>query len=441
MKQSPGEGSPNGRAGSVHAQPDVEGDDDQLVSRDVLAGVHKAMCASGATMIPGTLTIPAVYWWSANRTGMIIGMAIALAVSLPVMLYLRGLDMKTHPNPIRALAIANAVPNGIWAPLPIWMMPADQTDLQCLLIALPLAMLVTNLAATATVREVYIAGQIPLAVGAVVAFAVFADGNARWAGAIIAVTVVVLDGLGRSLSETAHRSAQLQRRNTRLVASLEATNEVLEHGIRHDHLTGLANRRALTEFLEDDGEGGSGASRSQGDIAVLLLDLDGFKAVNDRYGHHYGDELLVLVADRLGSLVSQRALVGRRSGDEFAVVWKSAPSLRTLTVIAARINDQLRSPFLVEDTSIHISASIGVAVGHRSAPSAALRRADDALYRAKAAGRDRAELPDPSSDGRPSDGSDGLWTREPGSAQGLAIEDGSVQLVGLEDDPRRVGPG
>ncbi len=352
------------------------------VERDLLAGVHKAMTTSASTMVPGSLAIPAVYWWSANRIGLVIGMAIALAVSLPALSFLKRLDVGTHRNPTRALALANGAANGIWALLPIWMMPS-QVDDQYLVIALPFAMLVTNLAATAAVRTVYLAGQVPLTLASIVAFAVFADGNVKWAAAVIAVTVLTLDGLAGDWHQTAHRNALLQHNNDLLVADLEAANVVLEHQSRHDSLTGLLNRRAFGEFIE------AVPHRDQAP-AIMLIDLDSFKAVNDQHGHHYGDELLTLVAARLRT-VAPEAAVSRLGGDEFAIAWHDAPSLSLLLEVADRVNAALRTPFTVESKPVVISASIGLADGGESLPSAdVLRHADEALYLAKASGRDRA---------------------------------------------------
>lgn len=356
--------------------------DDGAVQRDLLAGVHKAMQTSAGTMVPGSLAIPAVYWWSANRVGLVIGMAIGLAVSLPALSYLKRVDVATHPNPTRVLAVVNGAANGAWSLLPILMMP-DQVDQQYLVIALPFAMLVTNLAATAAVRTVYLAGQIPLTLAAIIAFAVFGDGNVKWAAAVIAVTVLTLDGLAGDWRRAAERNAMLQHNNDLLVADLEAANVVLEHQSRHDSLTGLLNRRAFGAFID-------AAPSGQPSLAIMLIDLDSFKAVNDQHGHHFGDELLAMVAARLRSAAPEGA-VSRLGGDEFAIAWDAAPSRSELLAIADHINNEMRAPFTIENKPVAISASIGVANGDRSLhPTDVLRHADEALYMAKASGRDRA---------------------------------------------------
>lgn len=368
--------------------------------RDLLVDVHGSMCTSASTMVPGCFAIPVVYWWSANRIGLAIGMAIALAVSLPIFSYLKRLDVANHPDPMRLLVIANGAANGIWALLPIWMMP-NQPDDQYLVLALPFAMLVTNLAATAPVRKIYLAGQIPLAIGAMAAFIILADGNTKWAAAVIGVTALTLDGLGQAWRRTAHRNVLLQHNNERLVEDLEATNIVLQHRSDHDHLTGLLNRRAFTEFVDPVGSDQQTALPNQG-LAIMLIDLDRFKAVNDQHGHHYGDELLILVSNRLRSAVPTGALLSRLGGDEFAVAWTDAPSTEELMALAKRINTELSSPFSIDDRTMSISASVGVAVNSTAArvPTDVLRNADEALYMAKANGRDQAVAYDGHSNGR-----------------------------------------
>ena len=359
----------------------------------VLADVHQALITSGKTMLPGSLAIPAVYWWSANRIGLAIGMGIALAIALPVLNYLKRLDLEVHPNPVRALAIANGIANGIWALLPIWMMPNEPAN-QYLVIALPFAMLVTNLAVTAPERSVYFAGQIPLAIGAMVAFIVFADGNTKWAAAVIAVTVLTLDGLAQDWRKTARRNADLQEKNQRLVRDLEKSNAVLAHRSNHDALTGLPNRRAFTEFIAD-ADGAQSPS-------MLLIDLDHFKTINDEHGHQVGDELLVAVGERLRSVTPHDGFLSRLGGDEFAIAWKHNARIDDLHQIATQVNEQLRETFTLQGASVCMSASIGIAsvLGDDSPTAETLRNADRALYVAKANGGDQAVAFEPHDIGR-----------------------------------------
>lgn len=158
-----------------------------------------------------------------------------------------------------------------------------------------------------------------------------------------------------------------------------------------DHLTGLLNRQALTDhilgYLEQ-------ALQAHSPIAFILLDIDHFKLINDRYGHLVGDQALRLVAETLQSTVAGRGLVGRWGGEEFLVVLP-----QTDITSAAHVAEQLRSRVAAliirgeHRAAFSLSISLGVASQPTNAPvrplAAYLKAADDGLYRAKAAGRNR----------------------------------------------------
>ena len=162
----------------------------------------------------------------------------------------------------------------------------------------------------------------------------------------------------------------------------------IAHMAHHDALTGLPNRVLLgagTERLLASPE-----RRSRG--AVLLLDLDGFKQVNDVHGHPFGDALLGQVATRLRGTIGAHDILARLGGDEFAIVRQAgteAAQPGDALALAQRIVDALRAPFMVDGSTVSIGTSIGVALPDAacSTPELLLRNADIALYRAKAAGR------------------------------------------------------
>jgi diguanylate cyclase (GGDEF)-like protein len=150
------------------------------------------------------------------------------------------------------------------------------------------------------------------------------------------------------------------------------------HRAFHDGLTGLPNRTSLMDRLDRVITSGSGAT-----AALLLLDLDGFKSVNDSLGHHAGDLLLDQVAQRLRGLVRDGDTVARLGGDEFAVLVRDEPSVAR--ALAARIHKRLGQPFQIDGESVHIGASVGIALypNHADEASDLLRRADAAMYHAK----------------------------------------------------------
>jgi diguanylate cyclase (GGDEF)-like protein/PAS domain S-box-containing protein len=166
------------------------------------------------------------------------------------------------------------------------------------------------------------------------------------------------------------------------ISELKALQERLTQLAARDVLTGLFNRRELsvrlTRFLE----------RGDESIALLLLDLDGFKAVNDRYGHHAGDEVLVAIAQRLLAVVRPGDLVARLGGDEFVVMCRNASSAEASALadrVVRVINEPVAGP---SGITLQVSASVGVATAPIGWPGTAnqlLINADSAMYRAKAA--------------------------------------------------------
>ena len=166
------------------------------------------------------------------------------------------------------------------------------------------------------------------------------------------------------------------------ITDRKAREELLSHRASHDPLTGLANR---SQFLEKLGLalGGRDASRSR--VAVLYLDLDGFKAVNDSLGHEAGDQLLVEVAERLASCLRTGDLAARLGGDEFAVLLENVRSARQAVTVAERISREMLLPSEVAGCQTPITASIGVAFGSSglSEPAALVKEADEAMYEAK----------------------------------------------------------
>lgn len=163
----------------------------------------------------------------------------------------------------------------------------------------------------------------------------------------------------------------------------------LRHRSLHDPLTGLPNRELVLDRLRHTL---AWAARAGSEVAVLFLDLDGFKAVNDARGHAAGDELLTIVADRLRRTVRAGDTVGRLSGDEFAVC-VTAPQRTVATDLAERIRTALAEPYELAAGPARITASVGVAVAHGLDDAAQLLdRADAAMYAVKRDGKNRVHV-------------------------------------------------
>ncbi|MBA1205152.1 EAL domain-containing protein [Pseudomonas capeferrum] len=167
--------------------------------------------------------------------------------------------------------------------------------------------------------------------------------------------------------------------------STDITDEVaahaqIQHLSMHDALTGLPNRNKLFRFLEEAGHT---------EMAVLVLDLDNFKPINDSLGHPAGDAVLMEVAARLGQATRDSDLVARLGGDEFVLALVKPGQREELDRFCARIIQSLQQPIQIENHRVHVGASLGVVLSreHGGGPSELIRYADVALYSAKQAGK------------------------------------------------------
>ncbi|MFN8513497.1 MAG: EAL domain-containing protein [Thermomicrobiales bacterium] len=172
------------------------------------------------------------------------------------------------------------------------------------------------------------------------------------------------------------------------ITERKALEAQLAHQAFHDALTDLPNRALFQDRL---GHALDRAARRQAPIAVLFLDLDRFKHVNDSLGHEAGDELLIAVAGRLARSVRSGDTVARLGGDEFTVILETIDEAAEAVLAAERIVAAFEHPFLVGNRSLAITTSVGVVLGRASqdTPADLLRYADVALYQAKEAGRAR----------------------------------------------------
>lgn len=155
---------------------------------------------------------------------------------------------------------------------------------------------------------------------------------------------------------------------------------------QHDALTGLPNRLVLVDRL---GQAMAMAQRNRHDVAVLMLDLDRFKSVNDSYGHHVGDRLLELVSMRLKGSLRESDVVARLGGDEFVICLPEVDDVRGVAQVAEKVLSVLAEPFDIKSWHLHIGASIGICQfpSDGETPEELLQGADAALYESKKKGR------------------------------------------------------
>jgi diguanylate cyclase (GGDEF)-like protein/PAS domain S-box-containing protein len=168
------------------------------------------------------------------------------------------------------------------------------------------------------------------------------------------------------------------------VSERKAETEALQYRALHDALTGLPNRTFLRERLEESIRAGE---REMKPCAVLLMDLDGFKSVNDSLGHQVGDQLLHQVSQRMRGVLRKADTIARYGGDEFAIVPWGATDVPRAVLIAEKILQAVDKPFTIDDQPLSVNMSIGIAVfpQHADDADALTRRADVAMYAAKRA--------------------------------------------------------
>jgi diguanylate cyclase (GGDEF)-like protein/PAS domain S-box-containing protein len=173
--------------------------------------------------------------------------------------------------------------------------------------------------------------------------------------------------------------------NMRDISERKAFEDELRHQAFHDSLTGLANRALYEDRLK---HALAGSLRARHSLAVLFLDLDDFKTINDSLGHRAGDALLQGIAARIDPLLRPTDTAARLGGDEFAVLLDGVDGEAQAKAIAQRIVDALRDPFTIDDRKLNVTASVGFALNNGSVKAdELLRNADIAMYAAKADGK------------------------------------------------------
>ena len=193
--------------------------------------------------------------------------------------------------------------------------------------------------------------------------------------------------LGRG--EMRHGDRMFTLVSVRDISERKAHTEALEHLALHDGLTGLANRTLFGNLVA---RALVSAKRSNESLAVLVMDLDGFKLVNDTLGHDRGDSLLRQVAERLTTVLREGDTVARLGGDEFGILPGEASDLSAAAAVALKIQQACAQEFVINDETVHVSPSIGIALfpEHGTTTANLLHRADLAMYAAKRSGQGHA---------------------------------------------------
>ncbi|HEX9564521.1 MAG TPA: EAL domain-containing protein [Gemmatimonadaceae bacterium] len=200
--------------------------------------------------------------------------------------------------------------------------------------------------------------------------------------------------LEHTMDLTSRELMERQRQLQEALAKSQEAERQLAHQALHDALTGLPNR---VLFLDRVDHALARSPRSSTTVAVLFIDLDDFKGVNDTLGHAKGDELLRATADRLRPMVRASDTCARLGGDEFAIVLEDAASPEAARVVAERMLAALRSTFNLGQQAVFVGASVGIAMaGPNETAAELMRNADLAMYMAKTGGKHRAVVFEPS---------------------------------------------
>jgi len=201
-----------------------------------------------------------------------------------------------------------------------------------------------------------------------------------------------------NMVETMHRQSESSRELLSAQVEANARLKALEHLSRHDSLTGLLNRRAFDEELAES----LARCRRAADVAVMIVDLDGFKPINDTYSHEAGDLVLQEIGRRLLKMAADDAIVARLGGDEFAIAFRAVPSDKAALRLAHYIVRDIGRPIQFEQKELRVGASIGISLASFVGNSieTLCSSADQAMYRAKTTPGERAILHRPEKFGR-----------------------------------------
>ena len=283
----------------------------------------------------------------------------------------------------------------IWASLVFFYSFAMPATIQLFLLVILVALPIAGMPGNAIYFRAYVvfAGPILLAL---VYWCFFMAEDLRWQFGTASVAYFILVAItAHAFHRNLRNALEVGIQNKRLAEKLESTNRQLEKMAYHDQLTGLVNRRWFHEQTEKALER---SRRHATKMALLLLDLDNFKHVNDELGHEAGDQLLQTVAERLNNCLRQTDTIvhgtgqaARYGGDEFVILLEDISSEADLEQTAYRILETVRAPVELGDTVITATVSIGIALypDHAKDLSTLICQADTAMYHAKSGGRNQ----------------------------------------------------
>lgn len=331
----------------------------------------------------GTVLLAATLWWrapSASTMAAIVAAAIVTVIRLGILVAYRRKVGALPVAPARAMfweilyGVFSIVMAIIFSSIMLMAFLVGDSGVQLLTIGVAIGICGGQSTARVTCRL-----WIPLASGTVI-LVTLAGCSLLWKDSLAPIFAIFALLYLDTYAEACRHSA-----NT-LLARLVAESE-LASLVRRDALTGLGNRLGFDEELQ---RAFRALQRGGGDVSLLMLDLDGFKTVNDDLGHPAGDAVLRDVAERLGRLSRQTDYLARLGGDEFAIIVTDSHDRVSLSKYAGRLIAEISERFEIEGTAVRIGVSIGIATATPAGPSDTkqlLAAADAALYRVKRSGK------------------------------------------------------
>ncbi len=347
---------------------------------------NRYLIRANGLAVPAAATFVAVLWSQSHRDRLLIWAAVAIIFALIQIWFRRGHQDWIHNYRFWSPALM-AGSGIIWGTPTLVAMPTS-AEWQAMLAMLLVGMISANTIYGAASRRSFFAFQFPVVAMSAYGFERYSTTFTSALALIVGFSGIVSVVLLQQSSELVLSIVRLGDRNKTLMGELA-------HRADHDSLTGAATRLVFQERVRND----LVESRRGGlDTAVLFIDVDRFKTINDNHGHEFGDHLLIEVARRISTQLRPNDVLARFGGDEFTVLLSQLSTPNDAVAIAERIQQTIASGFEFDGRRIKVTASIGLAHSddNEESPESLLRKADAALYRSKHLGRDRVQTFDES---------------------------------------------